>query len=141
MNTKPNRTPAKWSDLDAYLKPAHLGGKQFTLTLTRITFDEMHPRPGVTEIKPVARFKETDKGLILTSTNQDFLREVFGDEIGACFGQRVTVKAETVRVGGRDVETIRLGEVGTAPKAEPTNNAELRQAVSDAEALWGEEPF
>jgi len=41
----------------------------------------VHPRPGQEEIKPVMYFVRKQKGLILTSTNQDFLRATFGDPI------------------------------------------------------------
>jgi hypothetical protein len=41
----------------------------------------VHPRPGQEEIKPVMHFVGKQKGLILTGTNQDFLRATFGDPI------------------------------------------------------------
>jgi hypothetical protein len=41
----------------------------------------VHPRPGQEEIKPVMYFVGKQKGLILTSTNPDFLRATFGDPI------------------------------------------------------------
>ena len=49
--------------------------------MDRIEFQTVHPRPGQEEIKPVMYFQGKQKGLILTSTNQDFLRASFGDDL------------------------------------------------------------
>jgi hypothetical protein len=54
-------------------------------------------------------FAGKQKGLILTSTNQIFLRAKFGDEINASYGKRVTLRAVTKRIAGRDVDTIIVG--------------------------------
>jgi len=55
-------------------------------------------------------FTGKQKGLILTSTNQDFLRSTYGDEITASYGKRVTLRAVTKRIAGRDIETIIIGQ-------------------------------
>jgi hypothetical protein len=61
---------------------AHLPtGKTVPATVEKIEFQTVHPRLGQEEIKPVMYFQGKQKGLILTSTNQDFLRATFGDEI------------------------------------------------------------
>lgn len=102
--------PIKWSDLDEYLKPAHLpAGKVVTVIIDRVEFRTLHPRPGQEVIKPVLLFKGKQKGLILTSTNQDFLRAVYGDDIAASNGQTVTLRAVTKKIACKDVDTIILG--------------------------------
>jgi hypothetical protein len=107
--------PRNWSDLDPYLKACHLpAGQTVPATVDRIEFQTVHPRPGQEEIKPVMYFQGKQKGLILTSTNQDFLRSTFGDEITASRGQRVTLCAVTKRIAGRDVQTIILGQATQA---------------------------
>ena len=99
--------PKNWSDLDEYLKPAHLPtGAVVTVTVDRVEFRTLHPRPGQEAIKPVLFFKAKTKGLILTSTNQDYLRKTYGDEISSCVGQPVTLHAVTKKIAGRDVDTI-----------------------------------
>ena len=103
----PALTPRTWSDLDPYLKAAHLpAGKSVPATVNRIEFQTVHPRPGQEEIKPVMYFVGKQKGLILTSTNQDFLRATFGDEITASYGKPVTLHAVHKIIAGRGCDTI-----------------------------------
>ena len=103
----PAPAPRTWSDLDPYLKAAHLpAGKAVPVTIDRIEFQTVHPRPGQEVIKPVMCFAGKVKGLILTSTNQDFLRCEFGDDIAASFGKSVTLRAVTKTIAGRLIETI-----------------------------------
>ena len=107
--TPPNPStpaPTKWSDLDEYIKPAHLQGAIVPVTIDHIEFRKLHPRPGVEEIKPVAYFVGKQKGLILTATNQDYLRQHYGDDITASYGKPVTISATVKRVAGKDIETI-----------------------------------
>jgi hypothetical protein len=105
--------PRTWSDLDEYLKPAHLAGKTIQATIERIEFRTLHPRPGVEEIKPVLYFAGKNKSLILTSTNQTWLRSTYGDEITASYNHVVTLHAVTKHIAGRDIDTIILGQPAT----------------------------
>jgi len=106
----PRPTPRNWSDLDPYLKAAHLPpGKVVPATVDRIEFQTVHPRPGQEEIKPVMYFQGKQKGLILTSTNQDFLRATFGDDITASYGKPITLRAIRKTIAGRGVDTIIIG--------------------------------
>jgi hypothetical protein len=106
--------PRTWSDLDPYLKAAHLKTAIVPATVDRIEFQTVHPRPGMEEIKPVMYFQGKQKGLILTSTNQDFLRAAFGDAITASYGHVVTLRAVTKRIAGRDIDTIILSQPAPA---------------------------
>jgi len=110
MTTTTAPAPRTWSDLDEYLKAAHLpAGKTVPAEVDRIEFRTLHPRPGVEEIKPVMFFIGKQKGLILTSTNQDFLRLTFGDEISASHGKSITLRAVRKTIAGRGVDTILIG--------------------------------
>lgn len=116
----PAPAPRTWSDLDPYLKAAHLPpGKAVPATVERIEFQTVHPRPGMEEIKPVMYFAGKTKGLILTSTNQRYLRATYGDDITASYGKPVTLRAITKRVAGRDVDTILLGPPTAQPPTAP----------------------
>ena len=107
----PAPAPRTWSDLDPYLKAAHLpAGKSVPATVDRIEFQTVHPRPGQAEIKPVMYFQGKQKGLILTSTNQDFLRATFGDEITASYGKPVTLRAVHKIIAGRGIDTVIIGQ-------------------------------
>ena len=46
------------------------------------------------------------KGLILTSTNQDFLRATFGDDISASYGKAITLRAVRKTIAGRGVDIV-----------------------------------
>ena len=106
----PAPAPRNWSDLDPYLKACHLPpGQAVPVIVDRIEFRTVHPRPGLEEIKPVMYFDNKQKGLILTSTNQDFLRSKFGNDISASRGQRVTLHAVRKTIAGRGIDTIILG--------------------------------
>ena len=54
-------------------------------------------------------FQGKQKGLILTSTNQDFLRATFGDDITASYGKPITLQAVRKTIAGRGVDTIIIG--------------------------------
>lgn len=109
MNAQ-NPAPRTWSDLDPFLKAAHLpAGKIVPATVEKIEFQTVHPRPGQEEIKPVMYFQGKQKGLILTSTNQDFLRATFGDEITASYGKPITLRSVRKTIAGRGVDTIIIG--------------------------------
>jgi len=130
--TTPTHKPAKWSDFDRYLKGDHLQGKTFTLTIARVEVEETHPRPTMTQLSPVLYFRETSKGLICSPTNQDKLTKIFGDDIAACIGQRVTLKAEPRRVAGRDTLPIYIYPAGDAKPAAPdTTSADETPATVD----------
>ena len=104
--TTPTIAPRTWSDLDPYLKAAHIQTAIIPVTVEKIEFTTVHPRPGQEEIKPVMYFVGKQKGLILTSTNQDFLRDHFGDEITASYGKQITLRAIQKKVAGRMIDTI-----------------------------------
>jgi hypothetical protein len=123
----PAPAPRNWSDLDPYLKAAHLpADKAVPATVERIEFQTVHPRPGQEEIKPVMYFAGKQKGLILTSTNQDFIRAHFGDVITACYGKPVTLRAVRKTIAGRGVDTIIIGQPTVIPadgeKTPPQNS-------------------
>src|SRR5512135_2711594 len=84
-------------------------------------------RPSAPRPAPVLYFKETKKGLVLSSANQDALQALFGDDVTACFGKRVQLEPTPMRVAGREPNrhevtgVIRLkaapaGRNGTGPK-------------------------
>jgi len=122
-NTAP-RKPAHWSDFDRAIKAEHLKGQAFTLTIARVEIEVTHPRPGVEATSPVLYFRETSKGLIVSPTNADALTALFGDDVTACIGQRVTLKAISLKVAGRDTQPIRIyattGEIVTPPGSAPS---------------------
>ena len=133
------KKPSKWSEYDKWLKGEHLGTRSYTLTIREIVEIEMHPRQGVVESNPVMYFAETRKGLILSAHNRAVLAEMFGDDVGKCIGKRVMLRAEPMRVGGRDTLPVRIHRMPDVPAsgapAEPfESNAQADAAITTAEA-------
>jgi len=71
----------KWSDFETRITGAMLGNKSFTLTISEVAIEEVHPRPGVTSKSPVLHFRETSKSLVLSPTNCRMLARLFGDDV------------------------------------------------------------
>ena len=74
-------------------------------------------------------FQGKQKGLILTSTNQDFLRATFGDEITASYGKAITLRAVHKIVAGRGCDTVIIGmpaqEKTSGPDNKPAQEGKL----------------
>ncbi len=113
----------KWSDFEKYLKGEHLQGKKLTVTIAKITMEEMHAN-GHAEEKPVAYFREGRKGLILSPTNMRALRALFGDDVESAIGKRVQLEAVAMRVAGRDTLPIRINPAPQATTQAPQVGAD-----------------
>jgi hypothetical protein len=111
----------KWSDFDKWLCGKHLQGRPATLTIREIVIEDVYQQTAKGKVRtPVAYFKETTKGLVLTPTNQDKLEALFGDAIAACAGQRIIIEPVELRVGGQDRLVVRITGKGAPPK--PSTN-------------------
>jgi hypothetical protein len=112
---------SNWSDYERFLKPIHLKGAILTLTVTRITEEDTHPRPGETVKNPVLWFKELPFGMILSPTNRATLIDLYGDSVRDSIGKPIAVKAVTLKVGGKDKQPLRIQrQRPNAPHVEPT---------------------
>ncbi|PIO06641.1 hypothetical protein COT29_00115 [Candidatus Micrarchaeota archaeon CG08_land_8_20_14_0_20_59_11] len=111
----------KWSDFEHYLKGEHLNNKKPTVTIREIVIEETHAQAGRAENKPVMYFQGSQKGLILSPTNQRTLRALFGNEVAACEGQRIQLEAVAMRVAGRETLPVRINPAPALPAkpAEP----------------------
>lgn len=122
-----------WSDYETFLKPVHLKNAERVLTITRITEEDTHPQPGKTVKSPVIWFKELPQGLILSPTNRQTLISLYGDDVQACVGKPIAVKAISVRVGGKDKQPIRIqSNRPVAPRVEPSTG-EIVEPETDKE--------
>jgi len=136
------------TDYDKHLKAAHLEGKSYIFTVrcvaeTRLgkprEAAEVAPIAGVySEVKlltPIIFFRETTKYLILSNTNRNALIQLFGADPAKWIGQKVTLKAEQVKVG-RKVETpVRVQLNGNQhaeqmPEPEPSTPEENEQTAA-----------
>ncbi len=125
-NTKPApATPAPaannapritWSGLATTLKAVHLQGKPRTLTIKAVVFEMTHPQPGVEKKTACLYFIEQPQRFIPNEGNQAALLEMFGDDVAACKGKKITLAP--VKWGKKQImRIVRPGE--GAPQAEP----------------------
>jgi hypothetical protein len=115
----------KWSDFETRLRGEHLGNKRFVLTIKDASIEDTHPRPGQTKQAPVLYFAETKKSLALSLPNMRTLAGLFGDDIEACVGKRISLEAVPMKVAGRDTLPIRIGRADAVlTSGKPTVNGE-----------------
>jgi hypothetical protein len=117
------------------------------LTIRRMGREEVGPDK---KPKLVARFDETDKGMVINQTNADTLKQLFGPEPQDAIGGRIELYAGQAMFNGKSVPALRLrrpsrthglpirGEPPRRPSSaigEPPNNgAPPHDAVPDGPA-------
>ncbi len=93
--------PSRW------LKASDIGDEDLSLTI--VSVDEEDVGQGKTkEVKPVAFFSETDKGLILNKTNAKSIEQLYGPETDDWIGKTIRLFATDVEFQGDQVEAIRV---------------------------------
>ena len=117
-----------------YLAAPEFRGKDVTLTIASVSVDEM-PLAGTTktEKRPVVRFKETKKKLVLNKTNAKTIAKALGPLTVAWTGKRVTLYPTTTRFGKETVECIRVRDKA----AGPAMAAELAAHLAEPEPYDG----
>src|SRR5690606_716958 len=84
-------------------------GKDVSLTVKSVTVDDL-PIAGKseTERRPVMRFAETPKKLVLNKTNAKTIAKLLGVDTATWIGQRITLYPTTTKFGRDTVECIRV---------------------------------
>lgn len=107
-----------------YLGAPDLQGRDVTLTITRLTVDDLRTDRG-TEKKPVLYFDEcaakaTDKTkqkrMVLNKTNATLIANLYGWEADGWKGKRITLYPTKAAAFGKTVDCIRVRD--TAPATE-----------------------
>jgi hypothetical protein len=98
-----------WSDYKPHLVADDLRGKAHSVTLERIEALPHYSRKHLKRMPmPCAFFKGKQKYLILTPTNQDTLRGLFGAKVSDAIGKCVVIKTVEVKVGDSLENPIRI---------------------------------
>lgn len=130
MTTQPARTQTRadekeprWSDFDAHLTPETLDGKSYPARIVRWAVVDVYDQKEKKSLPKPAIYLNifTDKYLILSPTNRKRLMAAFGDRRANCVGKLITIKAEKMRVGQRDLTPIRI----TIPAQVDTTTGEV----------------
>jgi hypothetical protein len=91
----------------------HLGAwdltRPATLTIAKVTQGELRtPDSRKVDKRPIVHFERTPKTLVLNATNGKTIAAMYGAQVEAWTGKRITVFATTTAFGGRTVECIRV---------------------------------
>lgn len=125
-----------------YVKAAELNGKTVTLTIARLTVEEMG-HGNEKEQKPVLHFNKATKGLVLNRTNAMTIAGLYGDETDDWVGKRINIYPTRIRAFGAMQDTIRVREeIPAEPKPQsPSHEVEEASEIDDAEDVTDiEEP-
>lgn len=113
-----------WTDYEPYLRGDMLPlDKMISVTIERVTVEKCHPKAGGAAVDtPILYFKGKKRGLPLSTVNIRKLRTMFGDEMEACIGKKIFIRAEQKSVAGRTLTPIYLHPV---PTNTPTGDGEV----------------
>lgn len=92
-----------------YLKSVDVSGAGETYTVQSVVLEVFKdPKTQEEETKPVVKFKEIKKGLILNVTNWDRIAKLHGDDSDSWVGKPVTLHLESVTAFGKTDDAIRV---------------------------------
>lgn len=91
-----------------YLKAADLRGKDVTITI-----DDIEPRHELnnkngTDLRPIIRMAGKEKMWVLNKTNAKTIAKMYGNEVTAWIGKKVTIYPTQISVAGEICDCIRV---------------------------------
>lgn len=104
-----------------YLQATEFDGRTPTFTIDNIVIKNLPSlkNEGEEQSKGVVYFKEMKRGWVLSRTSGEQVAAMFGPQIDAWIGKRVTLRAEAVQVGKKMDMGIRV--VGSPDIAKPVD--------------------
>jgi hypothetical protein len=90
-----------------YLKAEELDD-ELTVTITKVVMEELESKDRGKHDKPVAYFKEVEKGLVINKTNWSIIARIHGDESDDWIGKQITLFVMDVEAFGEMVNAIRV---------------------------------
>lgn len=91
-----------------FVKADLLNGREVTVTVASVNVDDLPTEKGTVEKRGIVRFRETERALVLNRTNAECLKAMFGPELAAWEGKRVTLYPTKARLGPETVDAIRV---------------------------------
>jgi hypothetical protein len=108
-----------------YLKAADLQGRRIAATIDRVQLEEVDDGE-----RPVAYFRNKDRGLVLNRTNANAITEIAGtDETDEWSGVRLVLYSTRVDFQGRRVDAIRI-DAPAVEAAEPAPRRATAAAIA-----------
>jgi hypothetical protein len=126
-----------------YVKAADLEGRTITLTITKVTMDEMLTHDNKKVKKPVVWFERATKGFVINLTNALIIANLYGDETDSWTGRRISIYPTRVKAFGEMQDCIRVSEeipaspkpvgypLGAAAQVEETTGLDDDEDVTD----------
>ena len=130
-----------------YVKAADLDGKTVTLTILKVTLEEMTTHDNKKSNKPVVWFEKATKGFVINLTNALIIANLYGDETELWTGKRISIYPTRVKAFGQMQDCIRVREevpatakpVAQAPHVEENAGLDDDEDVTDYDG--GDNPF
>jgi hypothetical protein len=109
-----------------YLKGAELMGKTVTVEIDGIDpRAELKKTDGSIEHRPLLRFKDKEKMMVLNKGNAQTIAKMHGTEVRKWIGKKIKIRAEKVRAFGKMWDALRVVDEG-----EPSDNGLLHDPVT-----------
>jgi len=115
-----------------FIKVADLAGRATALTIAEVV-EETVGQGRDAEDKVVLYFTETDKGLVLNSTNANTIADFFGFETGQWLDGKIELFPTTTDFAGKTVECIRVRKPTAAAQQPAAATPAAPVAVAAAE--------
>ena len=115
-----------------YLAAAEFRGKDVTLTIKSVSMEDL-PIAGRSdkERRPVVRFEETPKKLVLNKTNAKSIAKLHGPQTSDWCGERVTLYPTTTKFGSEVVECVRVRD---SKPAKAGSHRPMREKLEEVES-------
>lgn len=94
-----------------YIGSWDLGGKDVTVTISKVLAGELTAQGGRKSRKPIVYFEGKEKGFVLNKTNAKTIAGLYGTDTAEWVGKGITIYATTTQMGGDTVDCIRVRPV------------------------------
>lgn len=125
-----------------FLRADDLQGKQVTVTISEITFEEIGQGRDKEE-KLMIAFKGKEKKLVCNKTNANTISKLYGDDTDEWIGKPITLVAREVEFQGDAVWAIRVSLKApvSAEPTKPSKPAPAKQEPNDDTVEEDDIPF
>jgi len=125
-----------------YVQASDLKQEGAVVTIDRVEMEEVGQKDK--KEKPILYFKNASKALVLNTTNDRTITELFGDDDREWRGQQIELYPTTTQFGGKIVDCVRVRAVGNKDAEEPKPRSKKTKAIFESdlpEDLNDEIPF
>jgi hypothetical protein len=112
-----------------YIGSWDLGGKDVTVTISKVSAGELTAQGGRKSKKPIVWFAGKEKGLVLNKTNAKAIAGMYGADTRQWVGKLITVYPTTTSMGSETVDCIRVRP--RVPNGAATRPTEEEGATSE----------